>query len=64
MTKYVIEAERHHYYRVEIDAVSPDAAEEEVRDWIAEDFERYEIKAEWKFETYEKLDNGILEFIQ
>ena len=52
MTKFIIDAKRVHWYTVELEAVDEDTALEEVRDWIAEDFEEYETRAEWNFDVY------------
>ena len=52
MTKYTIDAVRTHWYTVEVDAADEVAALDEVRDWMADDFEDYETRAEWNFEAY------------
>lgn len=51
MPKFIIEAERTHWYEVEIEAEDEYAAIEEIREWISDDFEDYEVNAQWAFEV-------------
>jgi uncharacterized protein YdhG (YjbR/CyaY superfamily) len=53
MTKYTINAQRTHWYTVEVEADSEREALDEVRDWIAEDFEESETRAQWDFDVEE-----------
>jgi hypothetical protein len=53
MTKYTINAQRTHWYTVEVEANSEQEALEEIRDWISYDFEDFETKAQWDFEIEE-----------
>lgn len=53
MPKFRIEAQRSHWYVVEIEATDEDAALAELDDWIADDFEPYETKAQWDIEVIE-----------
>ena len=53
MPKYLIEAKRTHWYEVTIEADTENAAIEEVRSWMADDFEEYETNAQWDFDSEE-----------
>jgi len=50
MPKFTIEAERIHWYTVEIEAPNEEAALDEVRGWISDDFDEYETNAQWTFD--------------
>lgn len=51
MATYKIEAKREHWYTVEIEATDEADALEQIRDWISDDFEDYETRAQWDFEV-------------
>lgn len=53
MSKYIINAQRTHWYTVEVEASSKQEALEEVRDWIADDFQDFETNAQWDFDIEE-----------
>ena len=53
MAKYEIRARRTHWYEVIIEAADERAAIDEVRDWIADDWEDLEVQAEWDFDATE-----------
>jgi hypothetical protein len=54
MPKFIVEAERIHYYTVEIEAEDWHAAKAEIDEWVADDFEDYETNAQWTIDIEEK----------
>jgi hypothetical protein len=59
MAKYEIQARRVHWYKVTIEADGEMDAIEQVRDWMAEDWEdaNLEVQAEWNFDAIKKEEN-------
>jgi hypothetical protein len=51
MPKYEVEATRTHAYKVSVDADNEADALDLVRDWLAEDWETFEVHAQWDFEA-------------
>jgi|688.fasta_scaffold00884_64 hypothetical protein len=49
--KYIVEATLTKNYEVEVEANSPMEAIESLDEWIADDFEGYEVGAKWDFEA-------------
>lgn len=51
MAKYIVEVENIHIYEVEVEANDEAEAQDKVRDldWIADDFEPFEVDARWTF---------------
>jgi hypothetical protein len=51
MAKYIVEVENIRVYEIEIEAEDEADAQDKVRDldWIAEDFEPFEVNALWTF---------------
>lgn len=56
MPKYQLETKSIKHYTVVIEADSIEDAEEEIRGWIADDFEDYETNAEWRDGEWEEID--------
>jgi hypothetical protein len=52
MPKYKVDAKRTHWYTVEVEAETEQEALEEVRDWLADDFEDFETNAQWDFDVW------------
>jgi hypothetical protein len=51
LTKYTVFATLTKEYEVEVEASDPAAAIEKLDDWIADDFEPFEVNGEWKLEA-------------
>lgn len=56
MAKYEIRARRTHWYEVIVEAGSEIEAIDQVRDWMADDWEdsNLEVQAEWDFDATKK----------
>ena len=52
MPKFEIEATLTKRYRIAVDAENSSEAIAQLDDWISDDFEEYEIGAEWEFEAH------------
>ncbi len=50
MTVYTINATRTQDYQFDIEADSETDAMDQIKDWIADDFESYEKTSKWDFE--------------
>lgn len=51
MEKFTVKATLTKYYEVEVEAIDEEDAIAKLDDWIADDFEDYEIGAKWDFEA-------------
>jgi hypothetical protein len=51
MPKYIVNAMRQVEYNVPVEAEDESAALQALDDWIADDFEQYQVHAEWDFEV-------------
>jgi hypothetical protein len=49
--KYIVEATLTKNYEIEVEANSPMEAIESLDEWIADDFEDFEVGAKWDFEA-------------
>jgi hypothetical protein len=49
--KFVVEATLTKHYEIEVEAEDAMKAIESLDDWIADDFEDYEVGAKWDFEA-------------
>ena len=56
MPVYKIEALRKTWYEVKVEAEDEASAFAELDEWIAEDFEDYEVHGSWEFEVIESGD--------
>lgn len=52
MSNYIVAVKRVHNYEVVVDAKDEYEARDKVRnfDWIADDFDEFEVSAHWEFE--------------
>jgi len=59
MPKYVIKAKRTHWYEVTVEADGEIDATNQVRDWLADDWEEgnFEVQAQWDFDAIEIGEN-------
>lgn len=53
MPRFIIEATRIHNYEVEVEAEDELSAHAQLDDWIADDFEDFEVGASWEFNAIE-----------
>lgn len=51
MKKFTVKATLTKYYEVEVEATDEEDAIAKLDDWIADDFEDYEVGAKWDFEA-------------
>lgn len=51
MAKFIVTATSTKVYEVEVEAEDEMAAIKSLDDWIADDFEEYEVDARWDFEA-------------
>lgn len=58
MAKYTVEVENIHVYHVVVEANDEAEAQDKVRDldWVAEDFEPFEVNAMWTFSAGIEVD--------
>ena len=51
MAVWTVKAVRQHQYEVEVEAEDMEAALRSLDDWIADDFEPFEVSAHWELEV-------------
>jgi hypothetical protein len=51
MSKYTVYATLTKQYEVEVDASDPASAIDKLDDWIADDFEPFEVNGKWELEA-------------
>ena len=51
MTKHTVRATLTREYEIEVDAKDPASAIEKLDDWIADDFEPFEVNGKWELEA-------------
>ncbi len=51
MEKHIVRATLTKHYEIEVEAEDPMKAIESLDDWIADDFEEYQVGAKWDFEA-------------
>jgi hypothetical protein len=51
MSKYTVYATLTKQYEIEVDASAPAQAIEKLDDWIADDFEPFEVNGKWELEA-------------
>lgn len=52
MLKYTVTATLTRHYEVEVTAEDPASAIEKLDDWISDDFEPFEVNAQWELEAH------------
>jgi hypothetical protein len=50
--KYTITAVQTKTYEIEVEAVDPASAIDSLDDWIAEDFEDFQVNGKWELEAH------------
>jgi hypothetical protein len=51
MPKYKIQATRTQWYEIEVEASDEEAAYHELDDWVSDDFEDFQVNAQWEFDV-------------
>jgi len=51
MAKYIVYATLTKDYEIEVEALDPASAIEQLDEWIADDFDDYETNAQWTMEA-------------
>jgi hypothetical protein len=50
--KYTITAKQIKHYEIEVEATDPASAIDSLDDWIAEDFENFQVNGKWELEAH------------
>jgi hypothetical protein len=50
--KYTITAKQVKHYEIEVEASDPASAIDSLDDWIAEDFENFQVNGKWELEAH------------
>ncbi len=63
MAKFEIQAKRLHEYKIVVIADDEDQAYHMLDDMIADDFEPFEVNAQWDIEVWETDDDAVVNWI-